>query len=40
MADDKISKGMVAYTGKIPKESIVEIKATVNVPKNPVETCS
>jgi len=38
MADDRISKGMVAYTGKVPKESIVEIKATVNVPKNAVDT--
>lgn len=29
---DTISKGMVTYSSKIPKESIVEIIATVTVP--------
>ncbi len=40
MADDVVSKGMVAYSGKVPRESIIEIKAKVTVPANPVETCS
>jgi aspartyl-tRNA synthetase len=38
--DDKISKGMVNYASKVPRESIIEIKAKVTVPENPVETCS
>lgn len=31
---------MVKFAGKIPKESIIDIKATVTVPEKPVETCS
>jgi len=29
---DSISKGMVTYSSKIPKESIIEMVATVTVP--------
>jgi aspartyl/asparaginyl-tRNA synthetase len=29
---DTISKGMVTYSSKIPKESIIEMVATVTVP--------
>ena len=40
-ADEKvISKGMVGYSVKVPNESIVEIKATVTIPKDPVKTCT
>jgi aspartyl/asparaginyl-tRNA synthetase len=38
--DEVISKGMVQYASKIPRESIIEIKAKVTVPTTPVETCS
>mmetsp|Transcript_34682 Transcript_34682/g.53156 ORF Transcript_34682/g.53156 Transcript_34682/m.53156 type:complete len:647 (-) Transcript_34682:292-2232(-) len=38
--DEVISKGMVNYASKIPKESIVEIKGKVTVPENPIETCT
>lgn len=38
--DEKISKGMVAYASKVPRESIIEVKAKVTVPKQAVETCS
>lgn len=38
--DESISKGMVTYASKIPRESIIEIKAMVTVPASPVETCS
>lgn len=31
-AEGDISKGMVSYTSKVPKESIIEIKAKVVVP--------
>ena len=37
---DLISKGMVTYAGKVPKESIIEVSATVLVPEKPVATCS
>jgi aspartyl-tRNA synthetase len=30
--DDNISKHMVAWCSKVPKETIVEVKATVTVP--------
>lgn len=30
--DDKISKGMVTFASKVPRESIIEIKAKVTVP--------
>jgi aspartyl-tRNA synthetase len=35
-----ISKGMIKYAGKIPKESIIDVKGIVTVPEKPVETCS
>ena len=38
--DDKISKHMVAWCSKVPKESIIEVKATVTVPEKPVEGCT
>jgi aspartyl-tRNA synthetase len=38
--NDKISKGMVTFAAKIPKESIIDVKATVTVPERPVQTCS
>ena len=38
--DDTISKGMVTYASKVPRESIIEVKAKVTVPKVAVETCS
>lgn len=39
-AEDKISKGMVTYASKVPKESIIEVKAKVVKSEQPVETCS
>ena len=36
----KISKGMIKYASKIPKESIVEIIAKVVIPAEPITTCS
>ena len=36
----KISKGMVKYAQKIPKESIVEIVAKVIQPEGPITSCS
>jgi aspartyl-tRNA synthetase len=35
-----ITKHMVKFSGKIPKESIVDVKGIVTVPQSPVETCS
>lgn len=37
---DHISKGMVAYASKIPRESIIEIVAKVVKPANAIEGCS
>jgi len=37
---DTISKGMVTYSSKIPKESIIEIVADVMVPEQAVAGCS
>lgn len=37
---DKISKGMVQYTSKIPKESIVEVIAEVTKPSAHIDGCS
>lgn len=37
---DTISKGMVTYASKIPKESIIEIVAKVVKPDQPIEGCS
>jgi hypothetical protein len=31
---------MVDYISKVPKESIVELKCKVTVPKNPIESCT
>lgn len=33
---DNVSKGMIEYARRIPKESIIEIKARVVVPQNPI----
>ena len=35
---ESISKGMVKYSSKIPKESIIEVVATVTVPDHPVDS--
>lgn len=37
---ESISKGMVTFAAKIPKESIVDVKAIVTIPEKPVHTCS
>ena len=37
---DNISKGMVTFASKIPRESIIEIVAKVTVPDNPIDGCS
>lgn len=37
---DNISKGMVTFSSKIPKESIIEIVATVAVPDQAIDGCS
>lgn len=37
---DSISKGMVKYAEKIPRESIIDVKARVSVPEKPVTHCS
>lgn len=37
---DKISKGMVTYTSKLPKESIVEVIAEVSKPSAHIDGCS
>lgn len=38
--DEIISKGMVSYASKVPRESIIEVKAKVTIPEKAVETCS
>jgi hypothetical protein len=38
--DEKISKGMVTYASKIPRESIVEIVAKAIKPSKPIDGCS
>lgn len=38
--NESISKGMVTFSGKIPKESIIEIVGLVTVPENPIAGCS
>lgn len=40
VAEGKVSKGMVDYASKVPKESIVEIVADVIKPDGPIEGCS
>ena len=37
---ENISKGMVTFSSKIPKESIIEIVAMVAVPDQPIDGCS
>ena len=37
---ETISKGMVTFASKIPKESIIEIVAQVSVPDQPIAGCS
>ena len=39
-AGETISKGMVTFASKIPKESIIEIVASVAVPDKPIESCT
>jgi len=39
-ASETISKGMVNFSSKVPKESIIEVKATVVVPEKPVDSCT
>lgn len=38
--DDNTSKGMVTWSGKIPKESIVEVKAKVAKVDKPITSCT
>lgn len=38
--NDDISKGMVTYASKIPKESIIEIKGKVLKTEKDIESCS
>jgi aspartyl-tRNA synthetase len=37
---ESISKGMVTYASKIPRESIIEIVAKAVKPNNPIAGCS
>lgn len=37
---DNISKGMVTFASRVPRESIIEVVATVTVPQNPIEGCT
>ena len=37
---EKISKGMVNFSSKVPRESIIEVLATVVAPEKPIEKCS
>ena len=38
--EPEVSQGMAEYTRRIPKESIVEIRAKVVIPENPIQGCS
>lgn len=38
--DPDVSPGMAEYTRRIPKESIIEVKAKVVQPEKPIEGCS
>jgi aspartyl-tRNA synthetase len=38
--EDDISKGMVEYARRIPKESIVQIKGLVHMPDAPIKKCT
>ena len=38
--DDNTSKGMVTYSSKIPKESIVEVKAKVIKAEKDIDSCT
>lgn len=37
---DNISKGMIDYARRIPKESIIDVKALITVPEKPIERCT
>ena len=37
---DTISKGMVNFTAKVPRESIIEVSGTVVKPEKPIEKCT
>lgn len=37
---DNVSKGMVNYARKIPRESLIEIDAEVTKPEKPIESCT
>jgi aspartyl-tRNA synthetase len=37
---EKISKGMVTFASKIPKESIIEVIAEVSKPSSHIDGCS
>jgi hypothetical protein len=37
---ESVSKGMVDYASKLPKESIIEVIAQVIKPSGPIEGCS
>jgi hypothetical protein len=37
---EELSKGMIEFARKIPKESIIDVKALVVVPKDPIEGTS
>lgn len=39
-AGDVISKGMVNYIRKVPRESIVEVEAEVTIPEKPIDGCT
>jgi aspartyl-tRNA synthetase len=38
--EPEVSPGMAEYTRRIPKESIIEVKAKVVLPEKPIEGCS
>ena len=38
--EPEVSPGMAEYTRRIPKESIIEVKAKVVLPEKPIESCS
>ena len=38
--DETITKNMVEYCRRIPRESMVQIKGVVQVPENPIKKCS
>lgn len=36
----EVSEGMAEYTRRIPKESIIEVRAKVTIPEKPIQGCS